>query len=257
MWLALALFLPVWAAPPAHGQAPPARTTDHLDDHGRDGQTVVLVHGLGRRAASMAPLGRDLASAGYEVINVAYDSWGGSPFELSEQLHDEIDACCRGRENELHFVTHSLGGILVRKFLADHSPAHEGRVVMLSPPNQGSEIVDRIAAVPFLEELLGPTGGDLGTDPESLPNRLGPAHFEVGIITGDRSVNPFYSWLIPGPDDGKVSVDRARLEGAAGLLVVPYSHSFIMNRDPVIQEVLHFLDVGRFSEDAVTKYAPG
>ena len=205
----------------------------------------------------MAPLGRDLVAAGFRVVNVGYDSWRVPAQELSDQLQDSLAACCRGGEESVHFVTHSLGGILVRQYLADHSPAHEGRVVMLSPPNQGSEIVDRLAAIPFLESLLGPTGGELGTDPESLPNRLGPAHFEVGIITGDKSLNPFYSWLIPGPDDGKVGVDRAGLDGAVGLLVVPYSHSFIMNREPVLDEVIHFLKEGRFSEEAIALFPPG
>jgi len=231
-------------------------TTDHLESHDDAVETVILVHGLGRRAASMAPLGRDLVAAGFRVVNVGYDSWRVPATELSVQLRDSIMACCQGAEERVHFVTHSLGGILVRKYLSDHSPAHEGRVVMLSPPNQGSEIVDRLAAIPFLESLLGPVGGDLGTDAESLPNRLGPAHFEVGVITGDKSLNPFYSWLIPGPDDGKVGVERAALEGASGLLVVPYSHSFIMNREPVLEEVIHFLENGRFSEEAIERFPP-
>ncbi len=218
-------------------------------------ETVILVHGFGRRPASMAPLGRDLAAAGYRVVNVGYDSWD-APIELSKQLRDTIDACCYDIAEQVHFVTHSLGGILVRKYLADHSPGHRGRVVMLSPPNQGSEIVDRVAALPFLHALLGPTAGELGTDAESLPNRIGPATFELGIITGDRSLNPFYSWLIPGPDDGKVAVESAALEGAAGLLVVPYSHSFIMNREPVVAEVIHFLREGRFSDEALERYRP-
>ena len=238
----------------AAAQADP--TTDHLAAHDGSAGVVLLVHGLGRTPASMAPLGRELAASGFRVVNVGYDSWREPAEEITALLLDAVDACCAGDEDGVHFVTHSLGGIVVRKFLADHSPAHEGRVVMLSPPNQGSEIVDRLAAIPFLESLLGPTGGDLGTGEESLPNRLGPAHFEVGVITGDRSLNPFYSWLIPGPDDGKVAVDRAALEGASGLLVVPYSHSFIMNREPVVDEVVHFLREGRFSDDAIERFAP-
>ncbi len=251
-----ALGVAVWATPPTETEGLRAPAADRAAPRAGEPETVVLVHGFGRRPASMAPLGRDLVAAGYHVINVGYDSWN-DPVELSKQLRDAVDACCYGFAEQVHFVTHSLGGILVRKYLADHSPGHRGRVVMLSPPNQGSQIVDRVSTMPFLQALLGPTAGDLGTDPESLPNRLGPATFELGIITGDRSLNPFYSWLIPGPDDGKVAVESAALEGAAGLLVVPYSHSFIMNRQTVVSEVIYFLREGRFSAEAMERYGPG
>ena len=70
--------------------------------------------------------------------------------------------------------------------------------------------------------------------------------FALGIVTGDRSISPLGSWLIPGPDDGKVGVDRARVEGATDFMVVPATHTFIMNRRDVAEEVVHFLRNGRF-----------
>lgn len=215
---------------------------------------VVLVHGLGRRPASMAPLGRSLVGAGFRVVNLGYPSWTRSADSLVSLLADSVASCCAAAGAEVHFVTHSLGGILVRKYLQEHSPEHQGRVVMLSPPNGGSEIIDFVRTVPGLRALLGPTGIELGTDSTSLPNRLGAAQFQLGIITGDKSLNPIYSWLIPGPDDGKVSVERVQVDGAEQYLVVPFSHSFIMNRAVVLDEIKAFLREGTFSEQALADW---
>ena len=119
----------------------------------------------------------------------------------------------------------------------------------LRTPNQGSEIIDAFADSPMLRSFLGPSGSQLGTDSTGIATILGPVTFTLGIITGDRSLNPIGSWLIPGPDDGKVSVERARVEGAADFLVVPATHTFIMNRRDVADETVHFLQHGRFRRE--------
>jgi pimeloyl-ACP methyl ester carboxylesterase len=194
----------------------------------------------------MALLGARLREAGYHTVNVGYSS-GKTIEELVAKLRDHVEECCKGAP-DVHFVTHSMGGILVRMYLAKHSPTHEGRVVMLSPPSQGSEVVDALADSPLRRLFLGPAGSQLGTDSLSVPSRLGPAEFQLGIITGNRTLNPLTSWLIPGADDGKVAVDRARVEGAA-FLVVPHTHTFIMNTRVVAEECEHFLRNGHFSRD--------
>lgn len=214
---------------------------------GPDAETVVLVHGLGRTRVSMALLGSRIGAAGYHVVNIGYPSTREPMERVVELLRAGLVECCTELE-KLHFVTHSMGGIVVRRYLAEHSPQHQGRVVMLSPPSQGSEIVDAFGDSPLRRLLLGPSGSRLGTDSLSLPNRLGPAEFELGIIAGNRTLNPITSWLIPGPDDGKVAVDRARVEGAE-FVVVPYSHTFIMNRQEVADEVISFLRSGKFTRE--------
>lgn len=213
-----------------------------------DAETVILVHGLGRTRASMALLGARLSEVGYRTVNLGYSS-GQTIEDLVGHLKEQVDECC-GRASELHFVTHSMGGILVRMYVAEHSPEQLGRVVMLSPPSRGSELVDALADSPLRRFLLGPAGSQLGTDSLSVPSRLGPADFDLGIITGSRTLNPLTSWLIPGPDDGKVGVDRARVEGAA-FLVVPHTHTFIMNTRVVAEECEHFLRTGHFSRGGV------
>ena len=213
------------------------------------GQVVVL-HGLGRSSASMLLLARRLADAGYEVHNLDYPSTDATVDQLLSLLDSEIEECCLNSGKPLHFVTHSLGGILVRAYLAEKRPEGLRRVVMLSPPNQGSELVDEWRQSPLFRWATGPVGQELGTEAESLPNRLGPADFELGIITGSRSLNPLTSWIVTGDDDGKVSVETAQLKGMAAFLVVPNTHTFIMNSSEVAEEVIHFLEHGSFSERA-------
>lgn len=121
-----------------------------------------------------------------------------------------------------------------------------GRVVMLSPPNKGSQVADFLRDWSLFKLLMGPSGQEIGTGPGSIPNKLGPVAFELGVITGDVSFNPFTSLLIPGPDDGKVSVENARVKGMKDFIVMPHSHTFIMNSPEVIDQVILFLQTGHF-----------
>ena len=212
-------------------------------------ETVVLLHGLGRTSRSMRPLEQALSEAGFEVHNLDYESREYEIGELATQLHQQLQACCSPEGGPLHFVTHSMGGILLRTYLQSHELPQLARVVMLSPPNRGSELVDEFGDQPVFRAAIGPAGSQLGTDPESQPSQLGPVDFELGVITGDRSVNPWFSWLIPGDDDGTVSVESARIAGMKEFLVVPYSHSFIMRKDLVKRQVVAFLRHGHFEPE--------
>jgi pimeloyl-ACP methyl ester carboxylesterase len=156
---------------------------------------------------------------------------------------------CRAADVQpVHFITHSLGGILVRHYLSRHSLHDLGRVVMLSPPNQGSEATDALRDLWLYEWYNGPAGQQLTTSPDGLPTRLGAVDYPVGVITGNRHVF-FDAWLadlFPGEHDGKVSVERAKVEGMSDFLVLPYAHPFIMDADEVIAQSLFFLRHGRF-----------
>ena len=210
-----------------------------------DGATpVVVVHGLGRTTASMAILASRLEEAGFRVVRFGYPSRTEPLEALVDRLRDAVERW--DDPGRVHFVTHSMGGVLVRSYLSERPGPHAGRVVMLSPPNQGSEIVDAFADSPVLGSFLGPAGSRLGTTPDGIASQLGPIRFSLGIITGNRSLSPIGSWLIPGPDDGKVGVDRANVEGSSAFLVLPATHTFIMNRRDVADEVVHFLQHGRF-----------
>ena len=212
-------------------------------------ETVMVLHGLGRTPRSMVLLSSRLERAGYRVVTLGYPSTSAPIEALVDTLGRAVDDCCRTHPRGVHFVTHSLGGVLVRSYLSEQPEAHEGRVVMLSPPSQGCEIIDAFSDSPMLRSFIGPSGSQLGTDSTGIATQLGPVTFSLGIITGDRSLNPIGSWLIPGPDDGKVGVDRAKIEGAADFLVVPATHTFIMNRRDVAEETVYFLEHGRFQRD--------
>lgn len=189
-----------------------------------------------------------LARAGFVVANTGYPSRRATIEALAEAairsaLQNPALAACR----KIHFVTHSMGGILVRSFFSNHHDPRLGRVVMLGPPNQGSEVVDHLKAWKVFQLLNGPAGSQLGTDPASVPRGLGPVTFELGVIAGDRSINWINSRMIPGSDDGKVSVASTRVAGMKEHLVVHSTHPFLMNHRHVIAATIRFLKVGTFA----------
>jgi pimeloyl-ACP methyl ester carboxylesterase len=218
-------------------------------------ECVILLHGLARTSLSMRRMEKALQKAGYMTCNMGYPSRKYPIKYLAETyVARGIDGCRRKMsENgvkelqKIHFVTHSMGGILVRQYLARHGIEKLGRVVMLAPPNHGSEIVDRLGDIWWYRQFNGPGGCSLGTDADSIPNTLGPADFSVGIITGNRSLDPVFSRMVAPPNDGKVSVASAKLEDMQDFLVVPHGHTFVMNKKEVIRQTIFFLQHGRFT----------
>lgn len=210
-------------------------------------ECVVLLHGLNRSWRAMRPMAAALHEAGFATANVDYPSQGGSIEDIAPlAVATGLDNCRSIGATKIHFVTHSLGGILLR-YQNEHAPIPDlGRVVMLGPPNQGSEIIDRTRDWPGFEMMAGDAGAQLGTNDESVPSQLGPVEFELGVIAGTRTINVFASSMLPDPDDGKVSVASTRVDGMDDFLVVGNSHRYITRSDVVFRNTESFLRSGAF-----------
>jgi triacylglycerol lipase len=218
--------------------------------HAKEG--VVLLHGLCRQSGCMQKMSRALAGEGFVVENTSYPSRTAGIESLSEMAIARALASSELKDcSQIHFVTHSLGGILVRSYFKRHKDARLGRVVMLGPPNGGSEVVDRLGSWWIFKKINGPAGLELGTNPESTPNRLGPVDFELGVIAGDRSINWINSLMIRGSDDGKVSLERTKVRGMKEHITIHATHPYLLKNKRAIQYTVQFLKEGSFAEVGV------
>lgn len=200
----------------------------------------------------MEKLERSLISEGYQVINLGYPSGDYNIETLAEKaITPALKECDSAKD--VNFVTHSLGGILVRQYLSSREIPNLKYVVMLGPPNKGSEVVDKLHRVPGFHAVNGDAGLQLGTGTLSIPNSLGAPDFDVGIIAGNKSINWFLSSLIPGTDDGKVSIERTKLEGMNDHIEVPATHPFMMTNEKVISQVIYYLKNGKFERNSGQK----
>lgn len=209
---------------------------------------VILLHGLALMRWSMWPLAVFLRRRGYTVINVGYPS-RSRPLEALAQsaIAPAVAQLRREGVGTIHFITHSMGGILLRCYLAAQSLPEPGRVVMLCPPNQGSELVDFFHRYKLFRWYFGPAGCQLGTGETELPSQLGPLPRPVGIIAGNRPETRVFSRFFPGANDGKVSVARAQMPGMNDLLILPYGHFSMLFHHVVAEQAVAFLEEGRFS----------
>lgn len=227
--------------------ADPAAGEPDAGGHDAAAPCVILLHGLGRRAASMAPMADYLEIRGYRVYNTGYPSTEASIEALAEDyLQPAVARCREDGGTVIHLVAHSLGSLMIRQYLQTRPLPAGSRIVMLSPPNRGSEVADTLGPWFFYRWILGPAGQQLGTAPDSLPNRMAPVGGAIGVITGNESWNLILSMMIPGPDDGKVSVENAKLDGMDDFIVLPVTHTFIMQDAEAMAQTAHFLDCGQF-----------
>ncbi len=214
----------------------------------KNSEAIILLHGLARTSRSMNKAAKLLAAYGYQIVNVDYPSRSAEISILAQKyIAQALRQCEVKGVKKIHFLTHSMGGILLRQFLANQSIDKLGRVVMLAPPNQGSEVVDKLGRWKLFYALNGPAGLQLGTGNNSVPNRLGAVDFELGVIAGSKTVNLLLSRLIPGVNDGKVAVSRAQVAGMQDFIVMPISHPFIMRSEAVIAQALYFIQQGAFA----------
>ncbi len=215
-------------------------------------ECVVLLHGLARTSLSMNTMQQALADEDFLVANIDYPSRDHTIETLATMAVEKGLNTCRGIDDveKIHFVTLSLGGIIVRQFLSVNTINELGRVVMLGPPNQGSGAADNLVDVPGFDWINGPAGRQLGQGKESVPLKLGPVDFELGVIAGTRTIDPVTSAVLDDPDDGRVSVKDTRVEGMDDFVVVEHSHAFMMQMKRPISLTIKFLRSGSFGLDS-------
>ena len=212
--------------------------------------TVVLIHGLGRSRLSMSLVGLWLKFCGYRVMSIGYPSRCVSIAEAVQQhLNPALEQLGIAPGSQVHFVTHSLGGIVFRAWAAQRDPAFPlGRAVLLAPPNQGSQIIDELRRQAWVRWWLGPVSAELGTDAASTPNSLGPLPPETGIIMGNKDTLPVFRSLLGPESDGIVSIASAHAEGEADFILLPANHATIIFQPAVFRAVHRFLQTGSFKE---------
>jgi triacylglycerol esterase/lipase EstA (alpha/beta hydrolase family) len=208
---------------------------------------VVLLHGISRTARSFRKMQTALEGAGFATLNLDYASRRKALEALAEDIHPSIQRFADGMDGSVHFVGHSMGGLLARVYIARYRPKRLGRVVMLGTPNSGSEIADRLKDFGAYRAFFGPAGQQLGTQRDTAIAALfPPVDYAVGIIAGDRSIYPITSAFLPKPHDGRVSVANTKLDGMADHVVVAASHPWLVRNAVAIEQTIAFLKDGKF-----------
>lgn len=208
----------------------------------------MLLHGHGRTGHSMRGMAATLRNAGYATLAPHYPA-RRSLNAIVERLQPRVAAFAAECGGPLHMVTHSLGGLVARALFKAHRPSRPGRVVMLGPPNAGSELADLLFRLRMDGIMLGASGAHLRTGRSAADEDiLGPVDFDLGVIAGDRAIDPvFPRLLVPRPNDGKVSVSATRVEGMRDHIVMPVSHTLMVYDRRVRAQTLAFLQRGSFS----------
>ena len=224
-----------------------ARTDERPGEPEGPTHCVVLLHGIGGFALLLKPMELSLEEHGYFVANVTYPSLSDPIESLAvEAVEEGLQRCSVQGLSRIHFVTHSMGGILVRQYLSQESIAGLERVVMLAPPNQGSRFADFVGDSPLGKVYEPDALAQLGTGEDSVPRRLDAPDFELGVIAGTRNLRK----LIPGtptePSDGVVTVDETKAPGMKDFLLAPATHTTIIWNAEVQRQTAHFLRTGRF-----------
>jgi len=210
-----------------------------------NGDYVVVLHGIARNSDYMSSLAKHLEKAGYDTVNLDYPSTKFSLEELAKIMNEAL-AKKLTQNKRVHFVSHSMGGLLVRVYLNKYRPQNLGRIVQIAPPNQGSEIADFLKDNYLYQLYYGPAGEQLITDQSELKNLFGEVNYELGIIAGNKTIDPLSSAIIPDDDDGKVSINSTKLEGMKDHIILPATHTFFPQNKQAQFQVVYFLQNGVF-----------
>lgn len=221
------------------------QTDGHVKILDGGGDCVFLMHGILRSSSIMDEMAKAFYAAGFKTISVDYSSTAYDIDTLTQMtLETFVPEYCPAQT--VNFVGHSMGGIIIRNYLANNEVLNLGRVVTVASPHKGSEVADFLNKIWLTRQLLGPALSEITTDDLSVARSLPTPDYELGAIAGTCSFIPFFSYLLPGPDDGEVSLESAKLEGAKDYIELPHSHTFIMQAEDTQKNVLKFVEFGEF-----------
>lgn len=240
------LFLVLWSMP---GEAFSTYKMPKVEKfmQAAQGDTVVLLHGILRTHHHMNRLASALRKDDYIVLNLDYPSRKKNIEDIVEHVFREIEEKA-SPDKPIHLVGFSLGALIIRGLIKQYPELSYGRLVLLAPPNEGSEVADYWKDSLLFQKVFGPAGQQLVTDQEEFKHLLIDSleDFEAGIIAGNRTVDPFSSGMLPGPNDGKVTIESTHLAGVQEHIVVSATHMFFPKNRTVIDNTRHFLATGKF-----------
>ncbi|NCT41102.1 MAG: alpha/beta fold hydrolase [Alphaproteobacteria bacterium] len=211
-------------------------------------ETIVLLHGILRSKMDMLALEKKFSKAGYDCINILYPSREKTLEEIAEFVDTQIKSrVAYAPDKPLNFVTHSMGGLVTRYYIATYKPENLGKVVMLSPPNTGSEFADFLSEnkylAPLFKNIFGPASAQLTTQYKHIDTEI---TYPLGIIAGSASLNPLAPWILEGEHDGIVPVERTKIDGMTDHITLSANHSFMMFEPKIINQALYFLENEKF-----------
>ncbi len=215
---------------------------------------VILLHGIMRHKADMLLMVRALKKGGYNTLNILYPSHSKTLEELGTLVHKKLKSCKDYKTApNIHFVTHSMGGLISRYYIEEHQPKNLGKVIMLAPPNTGSEVADFLdeqkITTAIYKKIWGPAGQQLRTS-HTHRDKNTPITYPLGIIAGNKSANPLAFLALKGEHDGIVTVERTKIEGMSDHITLPVNHAFTMFDKEVIRQVIVFLKNAKFEHNA-------
>lgn len=201
---------------------------------------IVLIHGLWTHGLIMLPMAHMLQKYGYDTHHFSYHTISETLEQSAARLQEFVQQLAA---EQLHFVGHSLGGLLIRKFLQRYPDQAPGRIVTLGTPHSGSYVASHLGRSGLMRKLFGcslpPLTGDI------TPWQ---GERELGAIAGSRSIGlGFIIRDLPKPNDGTVSIDETRLETMRDHITLPYTHTSMLMAEEVAKQVHDFLQTGQFS----------
>lgn len=219
-------------------------------------ECVVLVHGLWRSGFAMRSIADDLEDYGFHTVRIDYPSTEMEIPQLAEAfISDGVEQCQQAGAKNIHLVTHSMGGILARQYLQNHTLPQGSRVVMLSPPNQGSDLSKKFSSNSWYRWLVGPAGASLTQNDNGIINQLLEVDEPIGVIAAYRNWSLWPESWLPSPNDGTVSVKNMMLKEMDDVILVKSGHATMRYKEEIHHQIRHFIKTGGFDHRPTSNLA--